>query len=513
MILPGPILVLLFFPLVPIGAPAASPTNPNSFVTTNADAPLSRDYPWKKPLLSGPIYSIRELAWRADLILRVEPGPANTWKILEVLQKAPDDPTPLSLPVAAQPGNYPRTAREWIGFWQTGSKGTIQLPTGIRAKNAESKVWIPGSADDLGDYDTMLAGLRLDINAIRDLKHRWISQRSPGDPLHRQKQLWEWANAHESQFGGGIQQTDRPGWGSLEQDLLAEILPGPDDTFSWNALNLYARTNDDQLPPLKEAFDSTSRRDFLLKKAVLGKLSGERIRAIRVLGNPAIWSTGSTDGQWERLGDILKESVNSPITELANAGTAAVLGLGPLKRLDPALAMVTWERYQAMPLGNGRAIMAAQLARVMGQDTWKKLTGNEAGMVVGFEKLVLVDDKIQWTLVKKEGAGAPSKLELVREKIDEKGQVKEVLSQPLLEMGNPPWSVVTPLTGEWAIGPWPVGLWRIRVESKGNPAWKSEPRVIKVSKPVKLPIPGFQPLGTNNVIIDAPIPKTEIKTK
>lgn len=513
MIFLGPILGLLIIPEGQTGGPPVTAFDASTTSLLIADAPSPKEYPWKKPLLSGPIYSIRELAWRADLIMRVEPGPANTWKILEVLQKAPSDPNPSTPPAPAQPGIYPRTAREWIGFWQKSPSGPVLLASGIRARNAEGKVWIPEVTEDIGDYDRMLDGIRGDIRSIRTLKNGWSSHTLPGENSLRQKELWGWASANEAQFGGGILQNGPPGWGSLEQDLLTEIILGPEDQTSWEALNLYTRTNSNQLPPLKDAFDSTARRNFLLDKAIHGKLLGERIRALRVLGAPVTWKTGSTEGQWEKLGVILKEAVVSPKTEIATAATAAALGLGPLKRLDPSLAMATWERYLEMPMGKERAHMAAQLARLAGEETWKKRTGNEATMVVGFENLVSMDDKILWTLAKWEGTGGPSKLELVREKIDDMGQVKEVQTQPLLGADNKPWNPASPLTGEWPVGPWPVGLWRIRVESKANPSWKSEPRMIKVSKALKLPIPGFQPLGTNTVVIDAPMPKPANKPK
>ena len=511
----GPILGLFIFPVGQAGVPSDPPIHGFKFTSAvgdNSDG-APKEYPWRKPLLSGPVYSTRELAWRADLILRVEPGPANSWKILEILQKSSEYPNASAPPLPSQPGIYPRTAREWIGFWQIGQMGPNLIPTGIRAKNAEGKIWIPGVVEDLGEYDNLLATLRRDIGQINNLKNSWKNSLAQYEALLRQKKLWEWAAANKTQFGGGILQNDRPGWGSLEQDLLGEILLGPDDKISWDALNLYTRTNSNQLPPLQGAFDSPSRRNFLLDKAVNGKLLGEKIRALRVLGTPVIWKTGSTEGQWERLGAILKDAVNSPVSDLAHAGTAAALGLGPLKRLDPELAMVTWKRYLIMPLGNERGKMAAQLARLAGEDDWKKLTGNEASMVVGFEKLVLIDDKIHWKLVKWEGSGEPSKLELVREKLGEMGQVLEVQTQPLLAMENPPWNPASPLSGEWPMGPWPVGLWRVWVESKSKPAWKSEPRMIKVSKPLKLPIPGFQPLGTNQIVIDAPMPKPPEKPK
>ena len=508
MIPPGSILVLFFLPIGQMGPPSEKTIHETPPASANIHGAAMEKYPWSKPLLPGPVYSTRELVWKSDLILRIEPGPANSWKVLEILQKSTAKTDPVNPPVANQTGIYPRNAREWIGFWQQTPSATNVIPSGIRARNAEGRIWIPGGVEDLGEYDRMLESLRADIRAIGDLKQSWTSRTSPQERIFRQRKLLDWATANEKQFGGGIRQEDPPGWGSLEQDLLGEIMLGPDTSFSWEALCLYTRTNADHLPPLHGVFDDNPGRHFLLEKAAKGKLMGDRIRALRVLGNPLTWKTGAQEGQWENLGTILKEAVHSSNPELATAATATALGLGSMNRLDPALAKATWDRYLDMPLGKERGLMAAQLAKMAGSEEWKKRTGNDAAMVVGFDKLATMDDKIHWTLIKWEGTGGPSKLELVREKIDDSGMVKEVQSHPLLGADNLPWNPSAPLTGEWPIAFWPMGLWRVRIESKSNPAWKSEPRLIKVSKPLKLPIPGLQPLGTNNVVIDPTMPKS-----
>ena len=462
---------------------------------------IRASFPWQKPLLHGPTYSMRELAWKADLILRVEPGPLNSWKVQEVVH---GDLVAL-VPPSPMPDTYPKLARDWIGFWRSTPKGFELLPTGIRARNAEGQVWIPGQAQEKLDYSQLIDELKTDLKSIRALKADWLIH----DRSVRNRKLWQWALDRANEFGGGITLASSMGWGSLEQDLLMEVLLGPEDATAWEALNLYARTNSDELPPLNGLFDSQSRRELLLDKANKAALSGDRIRAIRVLGSKFTWQTGATDGQWAKLNALLTTTVNSPIPELSKTTNGALSMLASLGKLEPALIELAWNRYLEMAPGLDRAHWAAQLARVVGPAVWKQRTGNGASMVVWFEKLAWSENQISWTLSRLEGKGNSAALHLLREKLDEKGKVIETQSLPLVGKETNLWDPEKPFIGEWLVSTWPSGLWRVRAESKTSPEWKSEPRLLQVIKPLRLP--GITPpagLGTTKVVIDPPIPKS-----
>lgn len=492
-LLAGIVLGMLVLALSQLGtwAKPVSQNDPNQTIRAS--------FPWQKPLLHGPTYSMRELAWKADLILRVEPGPLNSWKVQEVVH---GDLVTL-VPPSPMPDTYPKLARDWIGFWRSTPKGFELLPTGIRARNAEGQVWIPGQGEIRLEYSQMVDDLKLDLKSFIVLKTDWVLN----DPILRNQKLWRWALDRANQFGGGITHAGSMGWGSVEQDLLMEVLFGPEDSTAWDALNLYSRTNSDELPPLKRMFDSTSRRELLLLKANRAALSGERVRAIRVLGSQYTWQSGSTEGQWVKLNALLTTTINSPTPELSKATIGALKMLATLGKLELALSELAWNRYLEMAPGLDRAHWAAQLARILGPELWKQRTGNGAGMVVVFEKLAWSENQISWTLSRLGGQGGAQSINLLREKLDEKGMVIETQSLPLVGKEPNLWDPAKPILGEWLVSTWPSGLWRIRAESKTSPEWKSEPRLLQVSKPLKLP--GITPpvLGTVKVVIDPPHPK------
>ncbi len=471
----------------------------NPFLQKVPVQPDQVSYPWQKPLLKGPTYSIRELAWKADLVLRVESGPLNTWKIREVAYGGPVT----EVPPSPMPDTYPRGSREWIGFWRSTPGGYELLPTGIRAQNAEGQVWIPGQADAGFEYGQLMDDLKTDLKALIILKTDWMMK----DRIVRNRKIWQWAKDRENQFGGGITNAGSMGWGSVEQDLLMEVMLGPDDVLAWEALNLYARTNSNEMPPLKEIFASTSRREMLLRKARMAALSGERVRALLVLGSPFTWQSGSTEGQWTTLNGILKTAVQNPSPELSKATLGAIKMLASFAQLEPDLLELAWKRYLEMAPGVDRAHWAGILARILGTEVWKQRTGNEAGLVVAFDKLVWSENQISWTLSRIEGKGGSQPVQLIREKLDEKGKVIETQTNPLVDKETKPWNQEKPLQGEWNATTWPTGLWRIQAVSKTTPEWKSEPRQLQVIKPLKLP--GITPpgIGTIKVVIDPPNPK------
>lgn len=443
--------------------------------------------PWEEPLLPGPIYSTRELLWKASLVVSLKVAKTGELEVEKVNlgEWSKSEPPPLSANAS-----WPKGALRGIAFFRSGKSQYELLPSGLRLEGPADTVEVAlgGSSPqpiDGSSWQDLQRSVRLDGEKVRQLKLAWVDSSGP----RRLTLLRDWVEREEKGFGGGITE-GRQGWGSLEASVLMELISQDSLESSWKAVGIYARANQGHLPPCGPFFSSPSRRQFLLNLLQNPvALQGEQIRALKILSQKTVWPAPVDAGEAQKFFNTLSigfKKGKGPWFEASMEilGQPA-LGPGPVpKDLTRELVLL----YQAKPPGPEKQRLAKTLSLVLGEQEWKTLSGNPGQLVVAITQWNLDQDRLVWQCERLQGSVPATKAFFLREKIDEMGKVQESATAPLRGTDNPPWDFTQIARGEEPVSTWNSGTWRVKIVGGDpkSPLWQSETRLLKVIKPIKL---------------------------
>jgi hypothetical protein len=474
-----------------------------------------------------PLLTLRELTVRADAVVLAEPADrtsAGRVRVRELLKGAAPRPGAVvavgGLDACVRRGEQPDWDRvdATLLFLRAGPAGRFDLvASGVRLHTRDGEVWWPAQPRGADGFRMVpqegvswgAAVLRVRSDAAEAT--RLLAACGLADAALRDRSLLEWVERHRNEFSDGRESAagrlsfgtrnpggyvkgavdlDTRGWGELQLLPFTRVLEGRVPADCWRAVSLYAELHGGAAPPgAAAAFASREARALLLAVARDGRqLAGQRARALRLLGEPAVSAAVPADGGEREalLGGLLPLLGDREPARRGLAARAVAQACGrerpPPERVVEALARA----YKAEPPGPARNALAETLYDLAGPGRWPVPAGRPRGGLALIRDLGLRDNKLFfWVTLRAEPAASVREPPtLMLERLGDDGSVAETKKQPL-RLPSPDWHG-GPLYAEAVHTDLKPGTWRLRVTGVTGPekaAWESEPRTLRVEVP------------------------------
>jgi hypothetical protein len=491
-------------------------------------------------LTAGSVYgerlphrTVRELVIRADTVVLAEAVSAERPARFRVVERflgnlaktgeeidVPDLPTYWAPYVGQQiAAEQPRTHQALFFFARRDGDICRLVSAGVRILTRESRVlWLrqlenPGPyrlvpCDD-AEWGPLVRKVEADCAVAARLRH---ARDLPPGP-HRTQAVFAWLERYGPEFRTSHpdylrlrsrDDLDQSGWGEYEQEPFRWMLTAGNLDDSWQAVQLYARLHNGELPASgTAAFCSTAGRELLMRIASDdNRLEGDRTRALalqarqettRGAGQPAAWQKPMEAGERDRLIKELIPFLAAPTSTVRfrTAEALAVLSkpMGEGKEWNREALPDLEKAYDAEPPGGTRNALAEAILAVGGRERWKERTGQADGLAAFLRDIGLRDERLSFGLeVRPPGKRVYEMPAVKLERLDAGGKVVESKERPMTPLSPPDWKdgweTSQLLRAEVDVKDLEAGRWQVRVTGtvgKEPQKWTSEPRRFTVA--------------------------------
>jgi hypothetical protein len=474
--------------------------------------------------------ALRALVIDADLVVLAVRAPAGPprFRVVEVLRgkgvRVGDVVAPRGLearhlrtwvrPVPPSKEPTPRRLRQALLFLRKG--GQELLPCGLRFCGEDDTVFFAAAPPRSSHAPFELREQR-DVNwsvevyqarAAAVEVERLLALGRLARPQRRWQALRGWVEQRRGEFGSALS-TGR-GWGKLERQVFDWMLQAGDPDERWATVQLYAEVHHGELLCCPAAFAWPAGRARLCRVLTDDRaLAGDRVRALRLLGEPAtLWPEQArgaavlTTAEQEKLLDLLAGFLAVPDEATRTAAARAVLSASRPGRPDlagrvsrralPALVAA----YKEAKPGPARDQLALAVCALAAPEQWKELSGNPPGVVGLLRDPSRLEGQLWfWLELHTSGSAVHEAPTLVLERIGPLGFVAETQRFPL-----PPGNLGRPWAAGWdgrqllvvtvPLGKLQPGNWRFRVEGtlgkgKDKQPWAAERKQFTIAAPTQ----------------------------